>query len=114
MCLLQVTSTDPPEPEPTPVLNGTSSTSITSKPEQERSPTPTPQPHTQSQTQMPKTSFQSQETPKKTYSTKNPMVQTAVGFPQSPQPPRPKAFTIGEDKIKIQQVFWGLCYKKGI
>ncbi|CAK6974628.1 actin filament-associated protein 1-like 2 isoform X2 [Scomber scombrus] len=94
----EVTSTDPPETEPTPVLNGTSSTSATSKPEQEcpRTPTPPqPQPQPQTQTQAPKTSSQSQETPKRNFSPKGPMAQTATGFPHSPQPPRPKAFTIG-------------------
>ena len=102
MCLLQVTSTDPPETEPTPVLNGTSSTPAISKPEQECPLTPTPpqpQTQTQTQTQAPKTSSQSQETPKRNFSPKVPMTQTAAGFPHSPQPPRPKAFTIGEDKI---------------
>ncbi|XP_053196703.1 actin filament-associated protein 1-like 2 isoform X2 [Scomber japonicus] len=94
----EVTSTDPPETEPTPVLNGTSSTPAISKPEQECPLTPTPpqpQTQTQTQTQAPKTSSQSQETPKRNFSPKVPMTQTAAGFPHSPQPPRPKAFTIG-------------------
>ncbi|XP_044193848.1 actin filament-associated protein 1-like 2 isoform X1 [Thunnus albacares] len=88
----EVTSANPSEPEPTPVLNGTSSTSAISKAEQERPLTPTPP---QTQTQVPKPSSQSQETPKRTFNPKSPMVQTAAGLPHSPQPPRPKAFTIG-------------------
>ncbi|XP_071319725.1 actin filament-associated protein 1-like 2 isoform X1 [Trachinotus anak] len=88
------------EPEPTPVLNGTSATG---KPEQACPPPPTPQPQ-QPQTQPPKPTSQSQETPKR-MSLGIPQVFNssggqahkgpAAGFPQSPQPQRPKAHTIG-------------------
>ncbi|XP_074518706.1 actin filament-associated protein 1-like 2 isoform X2 [Halichoeres trimaculatus] len=93
------------EPEPTPVLNGTSSAA--NKPEQERPPTPITQ---QQQTQPGKTLLQNQETPKRTLEipqafgspssgaqihNKGLVVQNAAGFPQSPQPLRPKSHTIG-------------------
>ncbi|XP_051274492.1 actin filament-associated protein 1-like 2 isoform X2 [Dicentrarchus labrax] len=100
--LKEVISTDRTEPDSTPVLNGTSSTSATSKPEQELPPTLTPP---QPQTQPVKTSSQSQETPKRTslgipQVFNSPGVQmhkgvTAAGLPHSPQPLRPKAYTIG-------------------
>ncbi|XP_035517622.1 actin filament-associated protein 1-like 2 [Morone saxatilis] len=96
----EVISTNRTEPDSTPVLNGTSSTSATSKPEQELQPTHIPP---QPQTQPVKTSSQSQETPKRTslgIPQVSPGVQmhkgvTAAGFPHSPQPLRPKAYTIG-------------------
>ncbi|KAM6964671.1 actin filament-associated protein 1-like 2 isoform 2-T2 [Tautogolabrus adspersus] len=104
----EVTSSDSTEPESMPELNGTSS--ATSKPEQELPPTPNPQ---HPQTQPVRTSSQSQETPKRTLGitqvfnpssssssgvqihNKSPVVQTCTGFPQSPQPLRPKSHTIG-------------------
>ncbi|TKS89619.1 Actin filament-associated protein 1-like 2 [Collichthys lucidus] len=99
----EVISTDRTEPDTTPVLNGTSPTSATSKPEQERPQTPSPA--SQPQTQPVKTSSQSQETPKRTslgipqaFSSSGVQihkVQTAAGFPHSPQPLRPKSHTIG-------------------
>ncbi|XP_027145388.1 actin filament-associated protein 1-like 2 isoform X2 [Larimichthys crocea] len=99
----EVISTDRTEPDTTPVLNGTSPTSATSKPEQERPPTPSPA--SQPQTQPVKTSSQSQETPKRmslgipqAFSSSGVQihkVQTAAGFPHSPQPLRPKSHTIG-------------------
>uniref|UniRef100_UPI0037E88B4D actin filament-associated protein 1-like 2 n=1 Tax=Semicossyphus pulcher TaxID=241346 RepID=UPI0037E88B4D len=97
----EVTSANRTEPESTPELNGTSST----RQEQERPPTPNPP---QAQTQPPKTSSLSQETPKRTLEIPqvfNPSSSSGVqihnksllpaGFPQSPQPMRPKAHTIG-------------------
>ncbi|XP_065805678.1 actin filament-associated protein 1-like 2 isoform X3 [Labrus bergylta] len=104
----EVTSSDSTEPESMPELNGTSS--ATSKPEQELPLIPNlPQP----QTQPVRISSQSQETPKRTLGipqvfnsssssssgmqihNKTPVVQTGSGFPQSPQPLRPKSHTIG-------------------
>ncbi|KAM9336162.1 actin filament-associated protein 1-like 2 isoform 2-T2 [Symphorus nematophorus] len=99
----EVISTNRTEPDSTPVLNGANSTSTTSKPEQERPQTPTPpDPHAKPV----KTSSQSQETPKRTslgipqaFSNSSGVQihkgPTAAGFPQSPQPSRPKAHTIG-------------------
>ncbi|XP_028286897.1 actin filament-associated protein 1-like 2 [Parambassis ranga] len=86
------------EPQATPALNG-----ITALSEPERSPTP-PQP----QTDPVKTSPQSQETPKRTsvgipqvfnssagQIPKSLTAPTAALHPQSPQPARPKAYSIG-------------------
>lgn len=94
------------------MLNGTSPTSATSKPEQERPPTPSPA--SQPQTQPVKTSSQSQETPKRmslgipqAFSSSGVQihkVQTAAGFPHSPQPLRPKSHTIGKGKKQAQCV----------
>ncbi|KAM9837249.1 actin filament-associated protein 1-like 2 [Aulostomus maculatus] len=84
------------EPESTPVINGTSATSSTNNAEQERSPTPT-QP--QLQTQPAKTLTQIQEPTKRAFSPgqihKGLTSQTPAGFPHSPQPLRPKAFSLG-------------------
>ncbi|CAJ1081035.1 actin filament-associated protein 1-like 2 isoform X1 [Xyrichtys novacula] len=101
----EVTSTNPAEPEPTPALNGTSAAA--GKPELERPPSPnTPQ----QQSQPVKTLSQNQETPKRTLEipqvfnspssgvqihSKSLVVPNASGFPQSPQPLRPKSHTIG-------------------
>lgn len=120
---MQGTSTNNTEPDSMPALNGTNLASATSKPEQERAQTPTP---SQPQTQPVKTSTQSQETTKKTslgitqafnsfggQIHKGPTSHTAAVHPHSPQPARPKAHTIGQDK-------WGsgfaeFCiYKKDI
>lgn len=92
-----------PEPASTPLLNGTSSTTSASKLESEPPVTST------SQTPPAKTSSQSQESPKRTslgtlQAFNNPgvlihrgqMLLADVGHPRSPQPPRPKAHTIGE------------------
>lgn len=99
----KVSTAAQPEPASTPLLNGTSSTTSASKPESEPPVTST------SPTQPAKTSSQSQETPKRTtlgtlQAFNNPgvlihrgqMLQADVGRPRSPQPPRPKAHTIGE------------------
>ncbi|XP_035001269.1 actin filament-associated protein 1-like 2 isoform X2 [Hippoglossus stenolepis] len=99
----EVTSTNPSEPEPTPGLYETSLTSAVSKPELTRPSTPTPQ---HAQLQPLKTTSQSQETSKRmslgippAFSSpgghKGPTGHTAAGFPQSPQPLRPKAHTMG-------------------
>ncbi|KAI3364822.1 hypothetical protein L3Q82_001009 [Scortum barcoo] len=93
----EVISANRTEPaESTSVLNGTNLTSAASKPEQEHPQTPTPP-----QTQPAKTSSQSQETPKRTNLGipqgihKSPTGQTPTGLHHSPQPLRPKAYTIG-------------------
>ncbi|KAG7227914.1 hypothetical protein INR49_013708 [Caranx melampygus] len=103
----EISPTNSSEPESTPVLNGTSQTSAISKPDPPCPPNPTPQPQ-QSQTQPLKTTSQSQETPKRTslgipqafitsggQTHKGPVAQTGAGFPNSPQPLRPKAHTVG-------------------
>lgn len=90
----EVISTNRTEPESTPAVNGIGSTTTPSKPEQDQQLTPPqPQPHIQPV----KTSSQSQETPKRT-SLGIPQIhksQTAPVHPHSPQPPRPKAQTLG-------------------
>lgn len=98
----EVSTATHPEPASTPLLNGTSSTTSASKLESE------PPVTSASPTQPAKTSSQSQETPKRTslgplQAFNNPgvllhrgqMLQADVGRPRSPQPPRPKAHTIG-------------------
>lgn len=104
LCLFQVSSINPPES--TPEINEANPTYANSKPKEEERPlTPAlPQP----QTQPLKTSSQSQETPKRmntgiTQAFSSPGAQihkgpTAAGFPNSPQPLRPKAYTIGEGR----------------
>lgn len=92
----EVTLTNQSEPEPAPVLNGIASTAAASEVVKERPPTPTP-PQPQSQSSKP--SSQSQEPMRRTFSPslghRGLMNQPAVGFPHSPQPLRPKAFTLG-------------------
>ncbi|XP_011604547.1 actin filament-associated protein 1-like 2 isoform X1 [Takifugu rubripes] len=96
----EIIPSDPVQLDSASVLNKTSSTN---KPEQEQPQTPTPP---QAQAQPLKTSSQSQETPKKSslgipqaFSSSGVQVHrglhTAAGFPQSPQPLRPKAHTVG-------------------
>ncbi|KAM9426463.1 actin filament-associated protein 1-like 2 isoform 2-T2 [Pholidichthys leucotaenia] len=98
----EVASANSTEPEPTPVVSSKSSIPPMSKQEQAQIPTP-PQPLIQPA----KTSSPSQETPKKTslgipaafnsfggQTHKNP-TQTAAASPHSPQPTRPKAYSIG-------------------
>lgn len=102
----QVIPSDPAQPDLTPVLNKTSSTN---KPEQEQPLTPTPP---QAQTLQPLKTSQSQETPKKSsleipqaFSSSGVQVQRGLqhtaGFPQSPQPLRPKAHPVGEDGFSV-------------
>lgn len=113
----QVSPTNSSEPEPTPVFNGTSQTNATSKPDPPCPPNPTPQPSQQSQSQPVKTTSQSQETPKRTslgipqafnasagQAHKGPVVHTGAGFPNSPQPMRPKAHTVGECETQKQWI----------
>lgn len=107
---LQVTANAHPEPASAPAVNGTSSTSGASKPEPEHMTlTPTA---VQPQTQPAKAASQSQETSKRAslgipqafYNTavqthrSQALQSTGGGLPRSPQPTRPKAYTIGEDK----------------
>lgn len=102
----QVIPSDPAQADLMPVLNKTSSTN---KPEQEPPRTPTPP---QAPTLQPLKISQSQETPKKSslgipqaISSSGVQVQRGLqqtaGFPQSPQPLRPKAHAVGEDGFSV-------------
>lgn len=102
----QVIPPDPAQTDLKPVLNKTSSPN---KPEQEPPRTPTPP---QAPTLQPLKISQNQETPKKSslgipqaFSSSGVQVQRGLqptaGFPQSPQPLRPKAHAVGEDGFPV-------------
>ncbi|XP_016517381.1 actin filament-associated protein 1-like 2 isoform X3 [Poecilia formosa] len=88
----EVTSTNRTEPESSPVLNGPNSASSPSKAEQQRSRSPSqPQPvKTQSQETSKRSSLGVPQAFSLPGAQKSP-----AGFPHSPQPARPKAYTIG-------------------
>ncbi|XP_061611479.1 actin filament-associated protein 1-like 2 [Phyllopteryx taeniolatus] len=90
----EVSENNLPEPEAASTLNDSSST----KGEEKHSPTPTTKPQPQTPPNS-RTLPLSQELPKRTFSSsgvpKALTLQTTTGFPLSPQPLRPKAFSTG-------------------